>query len=91
VENIARYNGCDAGAGDLRNAADGDLEFAFDHVVDFFLTMGMFVDRRTTLEVVMCKGHVRRVEVASMPARQPLDNIEAVDLNKSHNGSPGAS
>jgi len=44
----------------------------------------MFMNGRATLEVVMREGHIRRVEIAPIPARQPLDHGKIVCIDKGH-------
>ena len=46
---------------------------------------------RPTLNVVMSECHVRRVEIASVPARQAFDDIETASVNKGHTRLPAAS
>src|ERR1700722_12628757 len=48
--------------------------------------MKVLVNGRATLEVVMSEGHVRSVEVASMPARQALGDFETASVNEGHMG-----
>ena len=85
---FAGHNCDQARAGDPRHAVDGDLEFALDHFIDFFLRMEVFVDGRTALEVVVCEGHARRVKIASGPARQAFYRIEAAGVDERHTISP---
>src|SRR5580698_6894908 len=71
-------------SGDLGHAIDGHLDLAFNHLPDLFLRMEVFVNGRVARELIVREGHARRVEIASIPARQALDNIEAAGVDKGH-------
>ena len=68
----------------MSHAVDGQFQFALDHLVNLFLRMKVFMNGRATLEVVMREGHIRRVEIAPIPARQPLDHGKIVCIDKGH-------
>src|ERR1700694_4024224 len=82
--NIARYNRYHTWPGNLRNAVDGHFEFALDHLIDFFLGMEMFVNGRTTREIVVRERHARRVEIAPVPTGQAFNNAKAAGVDKRH-------
>src|SRR5580700_5985991 len=64
---IARNNRNHTGPGNPDLALNGHFQLALDYFVDFFLRMGVFVNGRAALEVVVGKGHAGRVEIASIP------------------------
>jgi len=84
MADIARHDRNQARSRDLGHAIDGHLELALDHLIDFFLGMEVFVYGRAAREGVVCECHARRVEIASEPAREALDNVEAAGVDKGH-------
>src|ERR1017187_462300 len=54
--------------GPASDTVDGYLEFALDHLIDFFFRMEVLVNRRSPRKVVMRECHVLRVEISP---RQP--------------------
>jgi hypothetical protein len=87
MASIAGNDGNNAWSRDLRDAVDGDFEFAFDYFVDFFLRMGMLVDGRAFRKIVVREGHVRRMKVASVPAGEALDGAEGVRIDERQGNS----
>jgi hypothetical protein len=81
---IARHDRNHPWASDLCFTVDRHFHFSFHYFIDLFLRMKVFVNRRAALEVVMGKGHVRRMEVTSMPAGQALDDLELAGVDKGH-------
>lgn len=65
-------------------SSDGYLELALNRLVDFFLWMVVLVNGRAPHEVVMRERHALRMEIALVPARQALNDIEAANVNKWH-------
>lgn len=82
MPDITRHDGGPACSGDLRYAVNGHLEFALDHLPDLFLGMEVLVNGRATREIIVRECHAGRMEVASIPARQALNDIEAAGINK---------
>ncbi len=72
------------GTDDLCDAVDRHLKFSLDYFVDFFLRMEMLVNGRAAHEIVMREGHARRVEIASMPTGQALDDAQLADVDDGH-------
>src|SRR5712671_3375320 len=68
----------------LGNAVDRYFQFTFDDFVYFFLQMGVLMDRRVCVELVMRECHVGRIEIAASPARQAFDNWQFVGINVWH-------
>jgi len=62
MADVRRHDRHQTRSGDLGHAFYGYLEFALDHLVDFFLRMEVLVNRRTAGKVVVGKCHVLRVE-----------------------------
>src|SRR5712664_3805409 len=81
---IAGYDRNEACSRDLGDAVDGHLKLAFDHLVDLFLGMKMLVNGGTAREVVVREGHIGRVEIASVPTRQSLDDRKALGVHEGH-------
>jgi len=71
-------------SGDLGNAVDGYLELALDYLIYFFLRMEMLVNGRTTREIVVGECHARRVEIASVPTGQALNDAKVASVDKWH-------
>src|SRR5258706_14457660 len=84
MASVGRHDRDQAGAGDHGHAVDGDLELALDHLIDFFLGMEVLVNGRAAREVVGGERYVRRMEKATVPAGQALDNLETADVDKGH-------
>ncbi len=79
------WHDCDrAGARNPSHAVDRDFEFPLDHFVDFFLGMKMLMNGRAASELVVRESHARRVEIASMPARQSLNYLQIGGIHKGH-------
>jgi hypothetical protein len=68
----------------LGRTVDGHFELTLDDLVDFFLRMEVLVNGRAAYEIVVRKRHALRMEIPSVPARQTLNDIEAVGINKGH-------
>ena len=76
---------CDQASPDpAGNAVDGHLKLPINDLVDFFLRMEVFVDRRASREFVMRECHIGRVEISSMPAWQALDHFEAAGVDSAY-------
>lgn len=88
MTNIARHHCDQSRFHDLSYAVDGNFEFTFDDLVDFFLRMEVLVNSRTAPEIAVRKRHALGVEISSVPARQTLNDIEAVGVNKGHKPFP---
>ena len=88
MANIARHHCDQPRFHDLNHAVDGHFEFTLDDLVDFFLRMEVLVNNRTAPEIVVRKRHVLGVKISSAPARQTLNDIEAVGVNKGHTFPP---
>src|SRR5579864_4442074 len=84
MADITRHDGHHARSRDLSHAVDGHLQLTLDHLIDFFLRMEVLVNGGAAREVVMRECHARRMEVASMPAWQTLNNLEAAGVDKRH-------
>jgi len=84
MADASRHDRDEARPGDPRHAVDGNFKFALDHFVDFLLRMEMLVNGRAARELVMGECHVRRVEIASSPAGQALNDTEARGIDKRH-------
>jgi len=84
MADIARYNRDQARLRDLGYAVDDHFELTLDDLVDFFLRMKVLVNGRAALEIVVRKRHALRVEIPSVPARQTLNDIEAVGVKENH-------
>lgn len=69
VAHIAWHNPHHARSSNLLGSVDGQFEFTFNDLVDFFLRVEMLVDRRTAFEVVVGERHARRMKIATVPAR----------------------
>src|SRR3981081_3275833 len=82
------YDPDKTGTDPLSNAADSELQFAFDHFVHFFLRMAMLMDRGSCVEFIMREGHVGRIEVAASPARQPFDCRQFAGIDEWHTPPP---
>jgi hypothetical protein len=65
-------------------AVDRQFQFAFDDFVNFFLGMGMFMDRRARIELVMRECHAGRIEIAASPTRQAFDSFQLVRIDECH-------
>jgi hypothetical protein len=63
------------------------FEFTLDDLVDLFLRMEVLMYGRAALEIVVCKRHIFRVEIPSVPPRQTLNDMEAVGVDKWHGTS----
>jgi hypothetical protein len=74
---------------DLLHAVDGQFEFTFDHLVDLFLRVEMFVNGGAAFEIVVGEGHAGRMKVASIPARQTLNDFEFARIYEWHRSAPG--
>src|SRR5262249_50997790 len=85
MPHTTRNNRHHAWLNDLRHTIDGELQLALDHVVDLLLRMVVVMHRRAARKIVMRKGHVRRVEVASTPARQTLNHTKLTRIDDWHN------
>src|SRR5215469_459939 len=84
MSDTARHDRYESGPNDLRHSLDSQLQFALDHLINFFLRVKVFMNGRTTHEAVMGKRHVRGVKIASMPARQTLYFAETADVHNWH-------
>ena len=74
MANITWYDPDRTRSGDLRHAVYGQLEFALDHLIYFFLRMEVLMNGRAPHKIVVREGHARRVEIASMPTGQALND-----------------
>ncbi len=63
---------------------NGQLQFALNHFVHFFLWMEVLVNRRASFKIVVRESHTRRVEVAPIPARQAFGDFQFADVNNWH-------
>jgi len=84
MADVARHDRDDARSDDLDLAVNGHLKFTLDHLIDLFLRMEVLVNGRATLEVVVRERHARRLEIASIPARQALNHIEGAGVYEGH-------
>jgi hypothetical protein len=66
----------------LRHAVDRQFQFALNDVINLFLGMEMLVDCRACIEFIVSKCHVRRIKIATPPARQVLDDREFFGIDK---------
>jgi hypothetical protein len=66
------------------NAADRQFQFAFDDFVNFFLGMGMLMDRRARIELVMRECHAGRIEITASPTWQTFDRFQLVRIDECH-------
>jgi len=89
MADIAWHNPYQTRSGDLLHAVDGQFEFAFDHLIDLFLLVGMFVYGGAAFEIVVGEGHAGRMKVASKPSRQTLNHFECARVYEWHRGAPG--
>jgi hypothetical protein len=71
VRDLAQTHEEIEGSGDIHHSVYGDLEFALDHLVNFFLRMEVLVNGGAAREIVMRKRHTRRVKIAFMPRSSP--------------------
>src|SRR4029077_7277365 len=71
-------------SGDLGNAVDGYLELALDHLIYFFLRMEVLMNGRATHKIIVRECHARRVEIASVPTGQALNDAKAGSIDKRH-------
>jgi hypothetical protein len=85
---IRRDDRNQARSGALGHAVYGYFELTLDHLIDFFLRMEVLVNGRAALEVVVRECHARGVEIAAIPARQALYDIEAAGIDEGHAISP---
>ena len=76
------------GSSNLLYAINGQFEFTFDDLVDFLLRVEMFMNGRTAFEVVVGKCHAGRMKIASVPARQTLNDFEGAGINKWQRDTP---
>ena len=81
---ITGHNRDQAGSGDLCRAVNRHLQLSLNYFVNLFLGMEVLVNRRAALEVVMREGHVRGVEIASVPPRKAFGDFQTVDVNEGH-------
>src|SRR5579864_973651 len=84
MADASRDDGHEPRTDNLRDTVDRHFKFSVDHFVDFFLRMEMLVNRCAAREIVMRERHAGRVEIASMPTRQPLDNAQLADIHNRH-------
>src|SRR5579872_5867603 len=78
------HDGHEPRTDDLRDAVDRHLKLSLDNFVDFFLRMEMLVNGRAAHEIIVREGHVRRVEIASMPTGQALDDAQFANVDDGH-------
>src|SRR5580704_7184828 len=84
MTDIARHNRNQTCAGDLGHAVDGHAKLALYHLVNFFLSMNVLMNGRTAHEVVVCECHISRVEIASIPTWQSLNDPKTACIHKGH-------
>ena len=84
MQRIGRNDSGMAGTQAPSNVADRQIQFAFDDFVNFFLGMGMLMDRRARIELVMRECHTGRIEVAASPTRQAFDGFQLVRIDECH-------
>jgi hypothetical protein len=84
MQGIGRNDSGMAGTQAPSTAADRQFQFAFDDFVNFFLGMGMLMDRRARIELVMRKCHAGRIEIAASPTRQAFDSFQLVRIDECH-------
>src|SRR5580704_9338623 len=81
---VRGHNGNNARLRNLTSALDRDFDFSLDDFVDFFLGMEVLVNRRAGYEVIVCKGHARRVEIPPLPPGKPFDDLKFTGIYKRH-------
>ena len=84
MTDIARYYRNQGCSGDLGHAVNGHLKLPLDHLVDLFLSMKVLVNGGTLLEIVMRERHISRVEIASIPTWQSLNDRQIACIHKGH-------
>lgn len=84
MSGVAWNDGYNPSSSHLRHAVNRNFEFAFDHFVDLFLRMEVFVDCCAFRKVVMRECHVCGMEVATMPTGQALGRTETVGIEEWH-------
>src|SRR5215470_16111303 len=88
MADIARHNSYQTRSSDLLHAVDGQFGFTFDHLVDLFLRVEMFVNGGAAFEIVVREGHAGRMKVASIPSRQTLNDFECARIYERHRSAP---
>ncbi|MGA8622655.1 MAG: hypothetical protein WB660_29550 [Candidatus Sulfotelmatobacter sp.] len=79
------WNDCDyASSRHLPYPVDSPLKFALNHLINFFLRMEVLLNGCTPSELVMGEHHARRMEIASIPAWQPLNHSQIAGIYKGH-------
>jgi hypothetical protein len=73
----------------LLHSVNGQFEFAFDNLIDFFLRVEMFVNGGAAFEIIVGEGHAGRMKVASVPSRQTLNDFELARIYEWHRSAPG--
>jgi len=68
----------------LSEAVDRYFQFAFNHLINFFLRMGMLMNRRTCVKFIVRECHARRIEIAASPAWQAFDRGKFARINAGH-------
>lgn len=68
----------------VSDSVDRDFEFTIKYFVNFFIWMGMLVNGSALVKIIMGKGHIHRVKIASAPAGQALDDPKRACINDRH-------
>jgi hypothetical protein len=88
VAGVGRHDCHEPGFGDARGAGDRHLEEALDDVPDLLLRMLVLLDDCAFVELVAAERHMRRVEVAPIPAALALDDRKFARIDNSHPINP---
>src|SRR6476646_3310351 len=84
MANTSRHNRYQPRSGHLRHTVDSHLELALEHLPDFLLRMEMLVDGGAAREIVVRERHILRVEIASLPTRQALNDRKSAGIHDRH-------
>jgi hypothetical protein len=72
----------------MADTVDGDLELAFEDLVDFLLRMEVLMDRGIAVEFLVREGHRHRMKIASAPARQAFNDPQRIGIDDRQDSPP---
>ena len=84
MQRISWNDPCEARACKLSNAIYGDFQLTFDDFPNLFLRVGMLMDGRSGIELVMGERHVGGIEIAASPAGKTFDRWQLAGIDEGH-------